>query len=221
VNRRLLLRLGKQMWVRTLVAAEFCSPLSGQVEKQVKNWLKTSQANTASEEQLTWEAHIVEYVDFVHKKTHVHGNATKAIPPSLPNDIPLLGPRFTPPSYFHVQKQDKTAPITPQIAYLKPLTVVHPFYFQELSEAGCPYCTSLEITWDRWTSTGACEVHGVTVEEFAIGQQMCYKPCAQAHDKLKHAKAKGILREHCRHTASPQQIVFSGRNGSTGQFPVL
>ncbi|KAF8580073.1 hypothetical protein K439DRAFT_1302063, partial [Ramaria rubella] len=161
-----------------------------QVKKQVSAWSKTHRGKTASDAQFTWEANVLEYVDFVHKKIHVHANSKNALPRSLSSNILLFGPHFLPPSYLHIQKR-KTEPVAPQTAYLKPLTVIHPFYYPELDGVGCPHCGSKEIVWEGWTSTGAREVHGVKMEEVALGRQLHCKICENEHKRLKEAKKEG------------------------------
>ena len=127
-------------------------------------------------EQLEWEGHIVEYVNFVHGKTRVHGNAAKdSIPASLDKWIPLLGPRFVPPPYLYHEKRQSAPEITPVIAHLKPLNVVHPFYYPDISV--CPKCRSADTYWDGWNAKGSREVHGIKEEEAALGFQLRCKNC--------------------------------------------
>ncbi|KAF8574363.1 hypothetical protein K439DRAFT_1372647 [Ramaria rubella] len=194
VNKETFLRLGTERcfsWncgTRVIPKAD----LDIQVKKQVLAWSKTHRGKTALDAQLTWEVHVVEYVDFVHKKMHVHASSKNALPHALPSNIPLFGPYFLPPSYLHVQKR-KTDPIAPQTAYMKPLTIIHLFYYPELEEAGCPNCGSKEIVWEGWTSMGAREVHGVKMEEVALGRQLQCKICETEHQRLKGAKKEGAF----------------------------
>ncbi|KAG2043856.1 hypothetical protein BDR03DRAFT_930693 [Suillus americanus] len=109
--------------------------------------------------QLRWEAEVVEY----------------KIEPTdkLGLNIPLLGPQFVPPSYMHIQKCSglRHQVIEPVTQYIKPLNIIHPFYYPQL--ATCPRCSSdKETTWEGWTSTGACELHGLICEETALSAQL-------------------------------------------------
>ena len=150
-----------------------------QVDTRVQSWVKCrSGAQPVVLPQLEWEAHILEYVGFLYRLTKYRRNSGQVgvvPPPSLPKEIPLLGPRFLPPSYLHLQKRQPTPIIQPQTAYLKPLNVVHPFYHPELDK--CPQCDSTDVLWDGWTTSGHRELHGVQVEETVIGYQLICKPC--------------------------------------------
>ncbi|KIJ13163.1 hypothetical protein PAXINDRAFT_14062 [Paxillus involutus ATCC 200175] len=119
--------------------------------------------------QLEWEAEVVEYVTLLSKKVRPckKGDA----PSKLSLNVPILGPHFVPPSYMHVNKRPGVVNITPEIQYLKPINILHPFYYPEL--ACCPQCQSrTKVTWEGWTATGARDVHGVTCEEVALGLQL-------------------------------------------------
>lgn len=119
---------------------------------------------------------------YVHKATSVHGLAKKGTAsPVLAKDVPFLGPRFLPPSYLLLQKRNPEADIKPSTAYLKPLHVVHPFYYPEL--AVCPQCSSDDISWEGFTTTGPRLVHGMAREETAIGAQLKCKPCMSRFGK--------------------------------------
>jgi hypothetical protein len=98
----------------------------------------------------------------------------------LPDDIPLLGPRFLPPTYLHVKKRVQHAAIKPETAYLKPLNIVHPFYYPDLSK--CPKCDSVDVLWDSWTSNGHRDLHGINEEETAIGYQLHCKTCKDSNN---------------------------------------
>lgn len=104
-------------------------------------------------------------------------------------DIPFLGPHFTPPTFIHSQKRLVTPDITPDTTYLKPLNVVHPFYYPEL--ACCPQCDSKKIQWNGWTPTGHREVHGVSREETAIGVQLRCSLCQERYGKDGEEEGKG------------------------------
>ncbi|GBE83061.1 hypothetical protein SCP_0501070 [Sparassis crispa] len=147
------------------------------VENHWKAWKRARSTQSQYAEQLEWEAHIVEYINFVYDETKLHGNSKKDTAPSLRGEIPLLGPRFIPSSYLHLQKRDPTPNIIPEVAYLKPVNVVHPFYYPEL--ARCPQCDADDTEWSGWTATGHREVHGVSQEEMALGFQLRCTKCKQ------------------------------------------
>ncbi|EIW64987.1 uncharacterized protein TRAVEDRAFT_111792, partial [Trametes versicolor FP-101664 SS1] len=125
--------------------------------------------------QLEWEAHICEYVSFLAKQVRQQKPSQPGFQKALGMKIPLLGPRFTPPTFLHLQKRNTTPEITPEQTYLKPLNVVHPFYYPELAQ--CPRCSSSDIHWNGWSGTGHREVHGIRREETAIGFQLKCKTC--------------------------------------------
>jgi hypothetical protein len=119
---------------------------------------------------------VVEYVDYVSRTTSLHGNSKPgAVPSTLPKGVPLLGPRFCPPSYLHEAKRSSTPKVLPETAYLKSITVIHPFFFPGLNN--CPQCASTDVLWDGWNATGAREVHGLRREERAVGYQLRCKTC--------------------------------------------
>ncbi|GBE81445.1 hypothetical protein SCP_0311740 [Sparassis crispa] len=148
-----------------------------EVETRWKKWKRARPSQSQYTEQLEWEAHVVEYVNTVYKLTKAHGNSKTATNVSLRHEIPLYGPHFIPPTYADEFKQDATPGIVPETAYLKPLTVIHPFYFPEL--ARCPQCSSDDIKWCGWTPTGHREVHGIFREETALGFQLRCQSCAK------------------------------------------
>ncbi|KAL6307078.1 hypothetical protein BKA93DRAFT_770448 [Sparassis latifolia] len=146
-----------------------------QVERQCEAWKRARVSQSQYAEQLEWEAHIVEYVNFVHERMKAHGNAKLATERSLRRDLPLYGPRFIPPTYLDIAKRSATPKITPEMTYLKPVTIVHPFYFPEITQ--CPQCDSGDVKWIQWAATGHREVHGLFREETAIGYQLRCKEC--------------------------------------------
>ncbi|KAG1764261.1 hypothetical protein EV702DRAFT_982169 [Suillus placidus] len=127
--------------------------------------------------QLQWESEIVEYVQFLWEKTRTRSK--KGEPSKLGVNVPLLGPRFLPPSYLHVQKRSGGGAIEPTMQYLKPLNIVHPFYYPQLGQ--CPRCRSDKDTaWEGWTSKGARELHGLFCEEAALGTQLRCNRCRES-----------------------------------------
>ncbi|KAG2106102.1 hypothetical protein BD769DRAFT_1366782, partial [Suillus cothurnatus] len=139
--------------------------------------------------QLRWEAEVVEYVQCLWEKSRPR---SKKIEPTdkLGINVPLLGPRFVPPSYLHIQKRAGLGHrvLEPMTQYIKPLNVIHPFYYPQL--ATCPRCGSdKETSWEGWTSTGARELHGLICEETALGAQLRCNICKESA-KMKKGNTK-------------------------------
>ncbi|KAK6969493.1 hypothetical protein R3P38DRAFT_2419562, partial [Favolaschia claudopus] len=139
--------------------------------------------------QLTFEANIVEYVSLMYTESRHHGNSKASGPKTLPKGFPVLGPRFMPPSLLEAKKRSP-ANIQPTPLYMRPLNVVHPFYYNDFS---CPQCDSTDIKWDSWTGGGARGVvHGVRREERAIGYQLRCNECKRKYGQGgSEAGAKG------------------------------
>ncbi|KAH9007323.1 hypothetical protein EDB86DRAFT_2793432 [Lactarius hatsudake] len=162
------------------------------VDRQVKSWKTHRQAQAQGHAQLHWNAHIVEYVNFLNELTTVHGNSSKGtVANPLPKRILILGPRFVPPSYLHVGKRQTCPVIEPTVAYIKPLSIIHPFYYPSLSQ--CPQCESTNIKWDSWTPTGHREVHGMRQEECALGMQLRCRDCERQYGQSQHLPVNTIL----------------------------
>lgn len=159
-------------WKRT------CLMLS-QVKKRLDGWIKARGIGQVERvEQLEWAAHVVEYVQYMHNSITVGNGAKKVTAPTvLSNEVPLLGPRFVPPTYLHLRRRDPTPNVNPRTAYLKPINIIHPFFYPEV--ARCPQCESRKIGWEGWTTSGPRNVHGVKREETVIGVQLeCKGECA-------------------------------------------
>ncbi|KAF7969565.1 hypothetical protein HWV62_26925 [Athelia sp. TMB] len=163
---------------------------TAKVQKQVEQWEKSRTTQPERTEQLEWVAHIVEYVKYLKSATSVHGLAKDKTPRTLKATVPIMGPRFIPPTYLQRQQRNTTPVIEPETTYLKPLTVIHPIFFPSLAK--CPQCDGDDIRWDEWTTTGPRDVHGVRREEMAIGVQLrCNGMCAQRF-KGKDAPEQGV-----------------------------
>ncbi|KAG1756790.1 uncharacterized protein EDB91DRAFT_1233514 [Suillus paluster] len=135
------------------------------------------------EPKLRWEAEVIEYVQFNE-------------PSRLAFNVPLLGPQFLPPTYLHVHKHPGEGVIKPVVQYLKPLNIIHPFYFRHLAQ--CPRCSSTDDTvWEGWTSTGARELHGLYCEELALGTQLCCNICKES---AKDTSMNGTHQSQCEAT---------------------
>lgn len=150
----------------------------------MERWIKNRSTQSDSKEQLTFAANVVEYVNYVWSETNVRkGAKDHADPPVLKVGIPLLGPLFLPPTYAHLQKRDKRPQVTPDVGYLKPIHIVHPFFYPGLKQ--CPQCDSTDedlVSWQGWTTTGHREVHGVFREETALGYQLDCLACRETLD---------------------------------------
>ncbi|KAG2085011.1 uncharacterized protein F5147DRAFT_782255 [Suillus discolor] len=163
------------------------------VEKRVSTWneARSHMNNPRPQFQLQWESEIVEYVQFLWEKTRTRSK--KGEPSKLGVNVPLLGPRFLPPSYLHVQKRSGGGAIEPTTQYLKPLNIVHPFYYPQLGQ--CPRCGSDKDTaWEGWTSKGARELHGLFCEEAALGTQLRCNRCKESSKaKTRGDTASGMV----------------------------
>jgi hypothetical protein len=147
-----------------------------QVRQRVEGWKRYRSAQSDDPEQLEWAANVVQYVNYIYKATTVRGGPKNGeAPPILRKEVPILGPRFLPPSYIHIQKRSPTPTITPTSAYLKPLHIIHPFYNPELAK--CPQCDFDNILWEGWNTAGYREVHGLHREETALGYQLKCQSC--------------------------------------------
>lgn len=147
-----------------------------QVKDRISSWIdQRKNVKEDSEEQLEWAANVVEYVSYMWKNTTVRNGAKRGITLPLKKEILIFGPRFLPPAYMHLRKRNATPNIVPKVAYLKPLHIVHPFYYPNLNI--CPQCQSQETSWQGWTTSGHREVHGLQREETALGYQLECKDC--------------------------------------------
>ncbi|KAJ3477525.1 hypothetical protein NLI96_g10403 [Meripilus lineatus] len=154
-----------------------------EVKKLVEKWTKARESSDQPivHDQLVFAAQVVQYMNYI---THLPSagksfpNADKTIPITLPANIPLYGPRFIPPGYLDVQKRHASPDIKPKTAYLKPLHIIHPFYYPQLR--ACPRCGSEQVTLQGFTTTSYRLVHGVSFEETALGCQVRCRPCSDA-----------------------------------------
>jgi hypothetical protein len=150
-----------------------------QVTQRIEAW-KSSRTpdQMASDAQLTWEANVVQYVDHVYQQTknRKDSKAHHYEPPRpLAPTVPLFGPKFLPPTFRHIQRRHSAPSYDPAQAYLKPIHIIHPFYYPQIAQ--CPECQSKDILWEGWTSTGARRVHGISQEETALGFQLRCEAC--------------------------------------------
>ncbi|TFY79755.1 hypothetical protein EWM64_g4258 [Hericium alpestre] len=137
--------------------------------------------------QFTWAAHAIAYVEFLHTHTKPPPRSpagTKPLPLTL--KVPIYGPRFVPPEYLHVVKRTpstKVPKVKMETTYLKPLTVIHPFYHAPRLSV-CPRCRGNNVSWDSWTATGPRSVYGVRRPEMALGYQVRCVDCKALREKL-------------------------------------
>lgn len=152
------------------LSSDVLTHVAAKVQTRVKSWAKTRSRSAPSSPsaQLEWESNVVEYVDFLHSITRIHGNTTNQTTARVVHkSVPIFGPRFIPPTFLHCKKRQEVPVIEPETTYLRALVVIHPFYFPELKI--CPQCGSDNVKWDLWNGTGARDVHGVCQEERALG----------------------------------------------------
>ncbi|THH23181.1 hypothetical protein EUX98_g7992 [Antrodiella citrinella] len=151
-----------------------------EVEDRVKQWKTARKNQSTCHDQLTFISNVVQYVNVAWKASE-HGTVP------LKNNFPLFGPCFLPPTYFDIQRRDHNhKDIVPETMYLKPVHIIHPFYYPDL--ARCPQCHSTNsIGWEGWTGHGHREVHGLHVEETAIGFQLLCKAC-KANKPASHGR---------------------------------
>lgn len=153
-----------------------------EVNERVSKWKEQQmrKKQPCHSEQLQFTSEVVQYVSTIHKMTKINPGAKsveKTSARSLPMEVPIYGPRFIPPTYFSLQKREPSFDVKPSTSYIRPLTVVHPYYFPEL--ARCPQCQSDNIKWEGWNSYGYRDVHGLFHEETALGAQLSCKDCRQ------------------------------------------
>ena len=102
----------------------------------------------------------------------------------LPPEVPIFGPRFVPPTYLSLKKRKTTFNVDPRTSYLRPLTIIHPYYFPNLGN--CPHCDSTDLTSEGWNSYGYRDVHGISYEETALGVQLSCKACQKRGEGSKN-----------------------------------
>ncbi|KAF8173269.1 hypothetical protein BJ912DRAFT_1065323 [Pholiota molesta] len=181
------------------------------VDKRLKSWKKHKDNQSTKLFQLEWEAEVIEYVDYLYSRLSVHGNAkAKDVARTIDKAIPLLGPRFIPPSLFHQMRRDPTPAIDPQQMYIAALTIVHPVFYPT-TFTNCPQCASAAILWDGWNATGARDVYGVRKNERAIGYQLRCKDCKSNKvpgEKYCFATTNHVFWDKWEHWKIPRSIPY-------------
>ncbi|KAJ7707567.1 hypothetical protein B0H17DRAFT_917596 [Mycena rosella] len=148
------------------------------VDTRAKTWVKLRGTQSKYLPQLQWEASVVEYVMFLYKETKPPKNLkpSKVYPSrALGPNIPLFGPRFTPPT-LNDHRLRISENLKPEIGYLRPINIIHPVFYSDIGK--CPHCGSEDVSWDSWTTSGSREVHGLRREETALGYKLKHKDCS-------------------------------------------
>ncbi|KAJ7488818.1 hypothetical protein FB451DRAFT_1080271, partial [Mycena latifolia] len=91
--------------------------------------------------QLEWKANVAEYISVLYRKR----TAKISAPQALKCGFPIYRPRFIPPSYndYRLRTSGASAKIKPEIAYLRPINIIHPVFYPRLAK--CPRCRSQGI----------------------------------------------------------------------------
>lgn len=185
----------KKTWDQKVRRAAFnCRPSRStrvcQVATHITTWSK--EKTQVAPGQLRYAASVCAYVFMVNRLTQPKNGSS--LPRKLPASIPIAGPRFTPPLTVSRHSSAPRSPVTPDPFYLRPVTVVHPFYDPTL--LCCPGCRKHELrqnpnllSWDGWNGKGPREVYGVFELEYAIGTQL---ECHQCHNERKREKEAGV-----------------------------
>ncbi len=122
-----------------------------------------------------------------------------APPTRLSETIPIFGPLFIPPTYVQLMRRNPSgSTLTPETLYVKPVNIVHPFYYDFLQKR-CPQCNEVvDVSWDGWTGQGSREVHGTSYEETALGVQLRCGKC-----KASKSDRNSAISTFCFTTTSP------------------
>ncbi|KAG6379441.1 hypothetical protein JVT61DRAFT_11916 [Boletus reticuloceps] len=153
---------------------------SQSVDARVGRWnnLPATKASNRPLAQLKWEAEVVEYVTLLWNAMRCHSQKATTTK-TLGFDVPILGPRFIPPTHLHSQLRPGPTNIQPDVQYLKPINIIHPLHYPEL--ARCPRCLSCDnVSWEGWTTTGPRELHGISHEETALRLQLRCNSCKRS-----------------------------------------
>src|SRR5258708_32399513 len=100
--------------------------------------------------QFEFIACVTHYVKFVNRH---FATSKRSAHFSLPDNVPLLGPRFIPPTPHLVSKYCRNRNLlVPEAYYLCPVTIVHPLFYPIC----CPNCQKAsgtpETLWDDMNS---------------------------------------------------------------------
>lgn len=147
------------------------------------------------------------YINYVYKKTNIHGSSHQLTSKFLPDDVPILGPTFLPVSPSMISKRhNQKAKLADY--YLKPVTVIHPFYDSIASLVSCSACANSGVVKPGISYKGWGEslrvVHGMMSEEYAIGYQMECDKC-----KIRELMTSNSLWEHVPYWKIPRLCLIS------------
>src|SRR5258705_10217954 len=101
-------------------------------EKQLPTDLSSSLSMLV---QFKFIAHIAQYVKYI---TQLLGTLKRPGHDSLPDSVPLLGPRFLPPTPHLLSKHRKIPLMLPDAYYVCPITIIHPVFYP--FSIHCPTC---------------------------------------------------------------------------------
>ncbi|KAJ7463755.1 hypothetical protein FB451DRAFT_952974, partial [Mycena latifolia] len=80
--------------------------------------------------QLEWKANVAEYISVLHRETNL------AAKKALKSSFPIYRPRSIPPSCndYRPRSSGASAKIKPEIAYLRPINIIHPVFYPRLAK---------------------------------------------------------------------------------------
>ncbi|KAI1796506.1 hypothetical protein LXA43DRAFT_879646, partial [Ganoderma leucocontextum] len=174
------------------------------IERRSRNWhaIREKERQSTYRPQLDFVSSTCEYAAFLALQIR-NPKGEKGAKQKLNARVPILGRKFYPPSYISQKLRKVTPDVTPDLAYLKPVTVLHPALIEELNY--CPRCnaTGSDLSWNGWMTSGPRDVHGVSGEEQVIGVQMRCNKCKVARGKVDAANDEDDP-SYCWGTASCQ-----------------
>lgn len=154
------------------------------INRRSQNWriIREKERQSTYQPQLDFVSATCEYSTFLLQQIR-NLKGEKGARKKLNPRIPLFGHKFFPPSYISEMLRKVSPDVTPDLAYLKPVTVLHPGLIEELNF--CPRCnaTGSDLSCTGWTTTGPRDVHGIFSEEQVIGVQMRCNKCKEARGK--------------------------------------
>ncbi|PIL36750.1 hypothetical protein GSI_00439 [Ganoderma sinense ZZ0214-1] len=163
---------------------KFVSSWDKTIEQRAGNWQikREKERQSTYRPQLDFVAATCQYTVFLWDQIQ-NTKGEKGARQKLDPRIPYFDGKFYPPTYTSQKIRNVSRDVAPNIACLKPVTVLHPAYIEELNF--CPRCnaTGDDLKWKGWTTSGPRDVHGVSSEEQVIGVQMRCKRCKAERGK--------------------------------------
>lgn len=154
------------------------------IERRARNWsiIREKERQSTYQPQLDFVSGTCEFTAFLANQIR-NTKGEKGAKKKLDPRIPAYGSKFYPPTYVSEKLRKVTPNVTPDLSYLKPVTVLHPALIEELNF--CPRCnaTGSDLSWNGWTTSGPRDVHGISSEEQVIGVQMRCNRCKVARGK--------------------------------------